>query len=1017
MKDRSFVIVAVCFFLSGFAALIYETAWTREFSFVFGTSELAVATVLAAYMAGLAGGAAVGGRIAERTERALSLYGFLELGVGVAALLVPVALAGATQLLVVLFGGQSEFAETNPLAISSFYLITTFLIVMVPTGFMGATLPLLSRHAVKRDSEVGSKIGALYSINTVGAVAGTLTAAFVLLPRLGIRETVYVAVAVNALVFLVAMVLVRVARLESKAAEPDAVPSTPPITAAPRRIHFIQPLMLVSGALSFTYEVLWVRLLSQMVGGGVYGFATMLASFLLGIALGSGIASRLATTRDRSLRFFVAAQVGIAVLTAIAFRAIDKVPALAKYFDVKMSLSFDVAVAGLILLPSAVCIGATFPLAVRIVAKGSDDAGPASARVYSWNTVGAIIGSIGAAFVLLPELGFRSTIVLGICTNLTLAGLALFFGSEKRKAIAIPVVVAIVLVLLLPGEPWQMLLSSPLHRNTKQGKIDFFSVGRGATVLVTADSPTRWRLSTNGLPESMIASDAEPPGQIRIAVLLGQLGPMLRPQAKSMMVVGLGGGVTVEDIPRNIERIDVIELEEEVVAANRWLSERRAVDPLSDPRIHVHVNDARSALFLTDQKFDVIAAQASHPWTGGAAHLYTGEFFKLISDHLTDEGVFVQWIGRTFVDVPLVKTLVRTLHQHFKYVHVYKEILFVSSNSPLPDRLDLEALLAQDPGFSERTGIYQAEDLASFLLMDAETSREFATDGQLTSDDRNLLQMRSPLLRRAPEKQAKRSQRAINEAYHQYDPLPRLIADKEVNPVHLIQRVRAYPQVERARNLAKNLEDPIQKERLRLLKPGNTAGRLGLEAFLTQHPDDSIVRAALLRHYFKRIGVGPTTTLPEFVGGYTDKEQIVTKATLLHRRANWSGLQAIDDQLAEVTPVHPLYIEAAILRIDWRIATGDSVRGTEAVKISSDAYLATNFQHLLILRARAAVNANQMDTAIASLARINQKRGGQATNAVIRGQVRDILHELDVTGPLDEWRNRLLATTFRERKK
>jgi len=107
MKDRSFVIVAVCFFLSGFAALIYETAWTREFSFVFGTSELAVATVLAAYMAGLAGGAAVGGRIAERTERALSLYGFLELGVGVAALLVPVALAGATQLLVVLFGGQS----------------------------------------------------------------------------------------------------------------------------------------------------------------------------------------------------------------------------------------------------------------------------------------------------------------------------------------------------------------------------------------------------------------------------------------------------------------------------------------------------------------------------------------------------------------------------------------------------------------------------------------------------------------------------------------------------------------------------------------------------------------------------------------------------------------------------------------------------------------------------------------------------------------------------------------------
>jgi hypothetical protein len=173
----------------------------------------------------------------------------------------------------------------------------------------------------------------------------------------------------------------------------------------------------------------------------------------------------------------------------------------------------------------------------------------------------------------------------------------------------------------------------------------------------------------------------------------------------------------------------------------------------------------------------------------------------------------------------------------------------------------------------------------------------------------------------------------------------------------------------------------------------------------------------LLRHYLKRIGVGPTDTLPRLVGGYTDREQIVTEATLLHRRADWSGLQAIDDQLAKITPVHPLHIEAVILRIDWRIATGDSIRGKEAVKLSSDAYLATSFKYLLILRARAAVNANEMDTAIASLARINQKRGGQTTNAATRGQVRDILRDLNVTGPLDEWRNRLLTTTFRVRNK
>ena len=1016
MKDRSFVVVALCFFLSGFAALIYETAWTREFSFVFGTSELAVATVLAAYMAGLAGGAAIGGRIAQRTQRALSLYGFLELGVGVTALLVPVALAGATQLLVFLFGGQSDFGETNSLAISAFYLVTTFLIVMVPTGFMGATLPLLSRHAVRNDEQIGTRVGALYSINTIGAVAGTLTAAFVLLPRLGIRETVYVAVAVNGLVFLVAMVLVRIARLASNAS-PDAttpVTSTPP---SPRRIHFILPLILISGALSFAYEVMWVRLLSQILGGSVYAFATMLASFLLGIALGSAIASRLATSRDRSVRFFVAAQIGIAILTAVAFRAIDMVPALAIELAIKMSLTFDVAIAGLILLPSAICIGATFPFAVRIVAQGIQDAGPASARVYSWNTVGAIFGSIGAAFVLLPELGFRGTVVLGICTNLMLAAAALYFGSQNRKAILVPVVVAALLVALLPGEPWQMLRSSPLNRVTKAGDINFYEVGRGATVLVTNDSPTRWRLSTNGLPESMIPSAAEPPGQVRTAVLLGQIGPMLRPDARSMVVVGLGGGVTVEDIPRNIERIDVIELEDEVLAANQWLSSRRATDPLSDPRLRIHINDARSALFLNDGKFDVIAAQASHPWTGGAAHLYTSEFFDLVSDHLTEEGVFVQWIGRQFVDVDLVKSLVGTLHEHFEYVHVYKEILFVSSNSPLPDLFDLDALIARDPDFSKRSGFHQAEDLASLLLMDANTSRDFARDARHTSDDKNLLQMRSPLLRRATKPAAKRSRIAVGEAYLAHDALPRVLAEGTVDPANLIQKLRASRQVERARILVKTLEDPVQKERLRLLKPGNTSGRLGLEAFLEDHPDDPLVRASILRLDLKLLGSDGAANVRELEGGYTNAERTLVYATQLHRNADWGRLRALDPDLAEIGPTHPLYIDAVVLRLDWRIAFEDPALARQGIDIASEAYLATNFQHLLIKRSRVAAIAGEMEVAVASLARLDLKRGGEMPTALVVKQVRSMLAGLKLEGELADWRNQLLRTTFRERRK
>jgi len=173
--------VLVCFFLSGFAALIYETAWTRQFAFVFGTSELAIATVLAAYMGGLTAGAAASARLVGKIRRPVLLYGLLELGIAVAALAVPAAIAGATLLYLNVFGGIGGLPEAGGLAHALFYLGCSFAILLIPTALMGATLPILARHAVRRQSEIGSRVGLLYATNTAGAVAGTVAAGFALL--------------------------------------------------------------------------------------------------------------------------------------------------------------------------------------------------------------------------------------------------------------------------------------------------------------------------------------------------------------------------------------------------------------------------------------------------------------------------------------------------------------------------------------------------------------------------------------------------------------------------------------------------------------------------------------------------------------------------------------------------------------------------------------------------------------------------------------------------------------------
>ena len=321
--DLRFSLVLACFVLSGLAGLIYQTAWTRQFAIVFGTTELALVTVLAAYMGGLALGAAASGRWASRVQRPVLVYGVLELGIGVTAVLVPSAIRLASRLHIALLGGGELPPESGSIVSALFYVVSSFTILLIPTGLMGATLPLLARWAVRSDEQIGSRIGLLYTANTAGAAAGALIAVFALLPRLGLNHIVLTAAGINVAVFALAALLARATgheRIEHAS-----------VAGAAERLSgrgWILPLILVSGAVSFSWEILWTRLLSQLVGGSVYAFATMLATFLIGLALGSAVAARFASTVARARSGFAAAQIGIGVLSLGAFAVIDRMPRL-----------------------------------------------------------------------------------------------------------------------------------------------------------------------------------------------------------------------------------------------------------------------------------------------------------------------------------------------------------------------------------------------------------------------------------------------------------------------------------------------------------------------------------------------------------------------------------------------------------------------------------------------------------------------------------------------------------------
>jgi spermidine synthase len=958
--DRQFGAVLACFALSGFAALLYQTAWLREFAFVFGTAELAVISVLAAYMAGLAIGAAIAARVASRVRRPVLVYGFLELAIGACAIAVPWAIRAAMKIYVWAFGSLAAPPDEGQLASIVFFLVCAFVILSIPTCLMGVTLPLLARYAVRREEDIGKRIGTLYAVNTAGAVAGTLCAAFVLLPTIGLRSTVYAGAATNALVFAVAALLARSVAATSAA---------PTRSVQTRGANWILPLMAVSGATSFTYEVLWTRLLGQVLGGSVYAFATMLASFLLGITLGSAVASRFAANPRRSSLGFTVAQLGAAGLSLAAFAMLDSLPAWARAIgaNAQGSLLANSAIAAACLLPGALCFGATYPFAVRLLARDETEAAAASARVYAWNTTGAIVGALSAGLILLPALGFSGAIVAAAVVNLMLALGAALFARPRLRLAAIAAVVAVALLAVFPpGPPWQILRTYPTSGETTAGDVRYFGVGRSATVLLL-DTGIEWRLATNGLPEAGIQRAGMPSQSAITTRWLGLLPVLARPEARSLLLIGLGGGLTLQAIPSIIENIDVIELEPEVIRANQAVATERDVDPLADPRVKLRANDARGALLLTDARYDVIVSQPSHPWTAGASHLYTKEFFALVRDHLESDGIFSQWIGMRFVDEELLRILVATLLATFENVRAYQPVpasmVFLASDAPIAMEKSVAVALAAAPEDFERYGIRVPEDIATGLTLDEKATRAFASGAIVNSDHHNVLATRSPGL---SHRQSLIGAGPVG-VLSPFDSLVENAAD--LDPGYLVRRLVRTSGPERARRFATAIPNSVTRAALLgwvdLSANRSTSARNRFNRALRLDPESLEARAGLLSLEKTRVENGKESPAIAELEPLDDVSAAIVDGWRARATLDWVGLRALEDRLAKAGNYHPLFFEALQLRIAWRIEIGERSDGAEALDmIDSSGQSGLDF---MILRGRAALVAELPFAVIATV--------------------------------------------------
>jgi len=990
--------VVACFFLSGYAALLYQIAWLRQFSLAFGTSELAVAAVLAAYMGGLAAGAAVAGRYVTRVTRPILVYGLLEAGIAASALAVPLLLAAARTLYSWGLGAQQIPPDAASIGQPAFYLLVAFAVLALPTGFMGATLPLLTRHAVKSNRDVGPKVALLYATNTAGAVLGTITAGFLLLPALGLSATVWVGVAVNGLVFVIAALLSRhtpaLERKESIAAGADEIVepvmgffqtciaplarTDELLTDRLTRVFqcqpaWILPLMLVSGANAFLYEVLWARMLTHVMGGSIYAFATMLAAFLAGIALGGGLAGKVATDRSRAALAFAMAQVAIAALSAGVYAWMG--PLIPQGQTTPQLALYAVAV----MLPATLFIGATFPLAVRILVRSEHEAGARTAHIYAWSTVGAIAGATLAGLLVIPVLGFEGSIRIAVSVNLTVALWTVAFIVRPRR-IYIGTTAAVLLLTLLayhPSRPLAVISST----NFELSYIDapreiFYGVGRSATVMLLEERGYYY-VRTNGLPEAAIAARGSPPFQ-DAEKWLTALPVTARPDAETMLVIGFGGGVALEGVPPSVRSIDAIEIEREVINANRALAGKRNHDPLTDERVNVIINDARNALRLTDKKYDVIVSQPSHPWTAGASHLFTGEFMLEAKGHLNEGGVFVQWMNSEFLTEPLLRTLAATLLAEFESVRLYhpaaQVLAFLASDAALDTEIQLARTgspLTASVMHYGRIGMNSVEDLLTAMVMDQAGLEAFAANAPISTDDNNLMATRSRPYADGltlPD---------LLELFPPYDPLvtrgswifTRLGDDLDFG--YMARRLISLGQRSRAADLARTVPDESDELLIHglLYRAGGQAeqARQAFSAAVNVNPENTQARYHLLQNQLGAPGEVPEE-LREMAARLPSSASAVIEGWAYASAGEWASLARLDRTLARTVVTDAWYPQTVRLRAEWRNAAGqDRERlAYDALRLIDRAVLLTPEQNLYLLRTMCGITLQDGDVILES---------------------------------------------------
>lgn len=774
MRGVSLPVLLTLFLMSGSTGLVYELVWTRQLVFVFGGTTHAVTTVLVAFLGGLGLGSYLAGRFADRVQQPGRMYGILEVIIGLYALAVPL-LIGLTEPI---YRAVYPSVEQAPTVLTALRFVLGCMVFLLPATLMGATLPLLVRYVTLTGGRFGEKIAILYGTNSMGAVCGTLLAGLVLIPTLGLSTTTLIAAAVNITVGLAAVVLLRLWRASDDARtsaasgdEPD-VDESVALTGATRRLVLI--VFAVSGFVAMVYQITWTRALVLSIGSSTYAFTCILAAFILGIAIGSLTVSRRIDQWRNPVLVFGVIQVFIGAAAVVILPLYGQIPQLMRLlFDLARGNFQTLLLAEFALIIAVTFIptflmGAAFPLVTKMLAAGRLDAAAATGRAYAINTIGTILGSAVAGFILIRSwphgLGAEYSILAAALVN-TLAGLTLIAHSTSGwsgagapwRLVGLGAAALIPLTVWVGGR-WDPIVMNAgafyahinVEKMQRELKLVYFAEGVDLNVAVMQDrnEAQNMTLHVNGKPDASTNYQ-----DMATMLLVGHVPALFAPSADNVCVVGLGAGLTLGSIVvhDHVKQVDCIEISDEVINAAKQFNDfaQGAVD--GHPKVTMIPADGRNHLLLTDRTYDVIVSQPSNPWMAGVANLFTREYFTLVRDRLRDDGVACIWMQGYAMGKENFRIVARTLAEVFPHISVWEgnrnDYLFLVTKRPL--RMDLDKLTERMRVPAVRSDLYRvslgrADRLLAHYVTGDAALRRWAASAPVHTDDNALLEFSSP---------------------------------------------------------------------------------------------------------------------------------------------------------------------------------------------------------------------------------------------------------------------------------